>query len=434
MKTVDPQALKDRPFGRYERTLSFRYLRARREHGGVAIVSLLSLVGIALAVAALIIVMSIMNGFRGELIDRVLGNSGHVRLFTTSYSSLEIDELAVTLEARPEVASAMPIVDGFVLTTISGYSQPGYVRGMRPEDASKLPFLQEKLYDGSMEGFGEGKFGGDNVLVAERLARRMGIAAGDSITLLAQEGASTMGGVVPRRKTYTVSGVFQIFAGNANPLDESLIIMPLAQAQLFFNFRDRYPILELKLIDPQDVDEVVEKLARTDIPPGMPYQSWKEMNRGIVGALEVERSMMRLIFAVLITITALNIITGIVMLVKNKARDIAILRTMGASRSFVMRVFLMIGGILGFSGVVLGLTFGLLFCVYIEPIQDGLNFLTGGAIWNPDVYGLPYIPAKIDWFEVGFASVYALIVSLVVALPPAWNAARLDPVEALRSE
>lgn len=434
MKTVDDQALKDRPFGPYERALSFRYLRARREHGGVAIVSLLSLVGIALAVAALIIVMSIMNGFRSELIDRVLGNSGHIRLYTVSYSGLEIDDLIRTLEQRPEVTSAIPIVEGAVLASVPGFAKGAYVRGLKPADAKTMPFLQGELYDGSLEAFGEGKFGGDGILVSERMARSMNLVAGDSLTLIAPEGASTMGGVVPRRKSYTVQGVFEVFAGNANPLDDVLVIMPLEQAQLYFNSRDRYPILELKLANPQDVDQIVEKLAREDFPPGMPYQTWKQLYRGIVGALEVERSMMRLIFAVLITITALNIITGIVMLVKNKARDVAILRTMGASRSFVMRVFLMIGGILGFSGVVLGLSIGLLFCIYIEPIQDGLNFLTGGAIWNPDVYGLPYIPALIDWFEVGFASVYALLVSLIVALPPAWNAARLDPVEALRSE
>lgn len=434
MKTVPASALKDRPFGAYERSLSFRYLRARREHGGVAIVSILSLVGISLAVAALIIVMSIMNGFRAELVDRVLGNSGHVRMFTARFPAEEIDDLIVRLEAHPEVSTAMPIVEGFVLSTAQGLSQPGYVRGLSRENAARLPFLQTELYSGSMETFGEGRFGGNGVLVSERLARQMYISAGDEITLLAPEGASTMGGVVPRRKAYQVIGVFEIFAGNANPMDDALIIMPFEQAQLFFNFRDSYPIVELKLRDPQDVDQVLAQLRREELPPGLTALTWKEINRGIVGALEVERSMMRLIFAILITITALNIITGIVMLVKNKATDVAILRTMGATRSSIMRVFLMVGGILGVAGLALGLTMGLLFCFYIQPIQDFLNFLTGGAIWNPDVYGLPYIPALIDWFEVGFACFYALIVAVVVSILPAWNAARLDPVEALRSE
>ena len=217
-------------------------------------------------------------------------------------------------------------------------------------------------------------------------------------------------------------------------MDDALIIMPFEQAQLFFNFRDSYPIVELKLRDPQAVDQVLAQLRREEFPPGLTALTWKEINRGIVGALEVERSMMRLIFAILITITALNIITGIVMLVKNKATDVAILRTMGATRSSIMRVFLMVGAILGVTGLFLGLTMGLLFCFYIQPIQDFLNLLTGGAIWNPDVYGLPYIPALIDWFEVGFACIYALLIAVIVSLLPAWNAARLDPVEALRSE
>ena len=431
-------ALKDRPFGSYERSLSFRYLRAKREHGGVAIVSILSLVGIMLAVAALIIVMSIMNGFRSELIERVLGNSGHIRLYTQSYSMLEIDELKDQLEKLPSVKSVVPLVEGAVLASAPGRAEGAYVRGISAENARDLPYLQGDIYNGSLQGFGEGKFGGDGILLSERMARRLGIYAGEALTLIAPEGASTIGGVVPRKKTYNVIGVFQIFAGNANPLDEVLILMPLEQAQLFFNSRNNYPVVELKLTDPQAVDAVAAELQEEHLPPGMPFRTWKTKHSEFVGALEVERSMMRLIFIVLITITALNIITGIVMLVKNKGRDIAILRTMGASRSTILRVFLMIGGILGFVGMMAGLILGILFCIYIEPIQDGLNWIihlfSNQQLFNADVYGLPYIPARIDWSEVLFASSFALIVSIIVSLPPAWNAARLDPVDALRSE
>ncbi len=428
------RALKDRPFGAYERSLAFRYIRAKREHGGVAIVSILSLVGIMLAVAALIIVMSIMNGFQTEMISRVLGNSGHIRLYPQAFSKMEVDELEVKLEALPSVTSFVPLVEGAVLASAPSRAEGAYVRGIRADDALKLPYLQGNLFNGSVEGFGEGRLGGDGILINERMARRLGVYQGDKLTLISPEGASTPGGVIPRRKAYTVLGVFQIFAGNANPLDDVLILMPLEQAQLFFNSRDNYLAVEIKIADPQAVDKVADELASEHLPIGMPYQTWKRMNRGIVGALEVERSMMRLIFAILITITALNIITGIVMLVKNKGRDIAILRTMGASRSTVLRVFLMIGGILGVGGMTLGLVTGVLFCIYIEPIQDFLNMVTGQPLWNPDVYGLPYIPAQLDWHEVGFASLYAVGVSIFVSILPAWNAARLDPVEALRSE
>lgn len=434
MTDIAAQALRDRPFGSYERSLAFRYLRAKREHGGVAIVSILSLVGIALAVAALIIVMSIMNGFRAELIDRVLGNAGHIEIATGQYSSSEVDQLITRLERREEVLTAMPIVQSAALSVSEATSSGAFIRGMQTGDAMKLPYLQNQLYAGSVDGFGEGRLGGDGILISERLARQLYVRAGDELTLIAPQTTSTVGGMIPRRKAYRVLGVFEIFAGNANPLDDITIIMPLAQAQVFFNSKDKYPLVELKLSNPENADAVLSKLRGVDLPAGIPAATWKDRYAGLVGALAVERSMMRLIFAVLITITALNIITGIVMLVKNKARDVAILRTMGASRSTVLRVFLMVGGILGIAGLVCGMTCGILFCVYIKPIQDFLNLLTGGAIWNPEVYGLPYIPALIDWSEVGFAAGYAFIVSVLVALLPAWNAARLDPVEALRAE
>lgn len=434
MTDIAPQALKDRPFGSYERSLAFRYLRAKREHGGVAIVSILSLVGIALAVAALIIVMSIMNGFRAELIDRVLGNAGHIEIATGQYSSSEVDQLITRLERREDVVTVMPIVQSAALAVSDSGSSGSWIRGMNTDDAKTLPYLQKELYSGSMEGFGQGRYGGDGILVSERLARQLYLRAGDSLTLMAPQSTSTIGGQLPRRKAYQVLGVFEIFAGNANPLDDITIIMPLAQAQVFFNSKDKYPLIELKLQNPEMADSVLAQMRGTDLPAGIPAATWKDRYAGLVGALEVERSMMRLIFAVLITITALNIITGIVMLVKNKARDVAILRTMGASRSTVLRVFLMIGGILGIAGLICGMTFGVMFCIFIQPIQDFLNLLTGGAIWNPEVYGLPYIPALIDWSEVSFAAGYAFLVSVLVALLPAWNAARLDPVEALRAE
>ncbi len=424
---------KDRPFGAYERTLAFRYLRAKREHGGVAIVSVLSLVGIMLAVMALVVTMSIMNGFRAELLNRILGASGHVKIYTGNLPEDEAQVLIDKLLQVDGVSGAAPLVEGAVLASGPGGALGAYVRGMRPEDAARLNFLAEPLYQGSRADFGEGRNGGNEILVSERLARSLGLYAGDSLTLIAPDGASTISGTLPRRKAYTVGGVFEIFSGNANPLDDVLIVMPLDQAQLFFNSRDRFPLVELVLEDPQGVDGLLVDIQET-LPPGTPFQSWKELYRGIVGALAVERSMMRIIFLILITITALNIITGIVMLVKNKARDVAILRTIGASRATIMRVFIMIGAILGITGTLLGLLLGLLFCWNIVPIQDALNFITGGAIWDADVYGLPYIPARIDWTEVGFATGYAFLVAVLVAILPAWNAARLDPVEALRFE
>ena len=427
-------AKKDRPFGSYERSLAFRYIRAKREYGGVAIVSVLSLVGIMLAVAALIIVMSIMNGFQSEVIKRMLGNSGHIVLATEQFEQSEVLRLEEELEARPAVDMFVPKVEDAVLASTQYQSRGAYVRGFRPEDALQLPYLKSDLYQGSIEGFGEGRFGGDGILVSRVLARDLGTYAGDKLTLIAPEGPSTVGGVVPRKKTYTVLGVYEIYAGNLNPLDHVSIVMPLEQAQLFFNSRDRIQQVSIKLTDPELVDSEVRRIRDDYLPVHMPARTWKELTPGISNTLDLERDMMRLIFAVLITITALNIITGIVMLVKNKARDVAILRTIGASRSAILRVFLMIGALLGVTGTLLGLAIGVLFCIYIAPIQNAINAIPGVMIWNPEVYGLPHIPAKLDWREAMFASAYAFVMSVIVSLLPAWNAARLDPVEALRSE
>lgn len=427
-------AQKDRPFGAYERSLAFRYIMAKREHGGVAIVSILSLVGIMLAVAALIIVMSIMNGFQAEVVKRLLGNSGHVVLYTSGFPETNVLELEEKLEALPSVERFIPHVESAVLASSTANGVAAYVRGFRPEDARELPYLKGELYHGSIDGFGEGRFGGDGILISRSISASLGVYAGDEVVILAPTGASTVGGTLPRRKAYKVLGVFEIYAGNLDPRDASSIVMPIQQAQLLFNSRDEFQTVSLQLTDPELVDEEVARMRAEILPPQMPVRSWRQIFRGIAGMLNSEKGLMRLVFAILITVTALNIITGIVMLVKNKGKDVAILRTMGATRMTVLRVFLLVGALLGFIGMVLGLIFGVLFCIYIEPIQNAINAIPGVQIWDPDVYGLPYIPAQLDWHEAAFASGYAFLMSILVSLLPAWNAARLDPVEALRSE
>lgn len=427
-------ALKDRPFGAYERSLAFRYIRAKREHGGVAVVSILSLVGIMLAVAALIIVMSIMNGFQAEVIKRLLGNSGHIVINTRAYTEAEIMALEPELESMPQVQRFVPQVEGAVLASSNTGATGAYVRGFRPEDAFALPYLQEDLFHGSVDGFGEGRFGGNGILISRGIAGQLGVYAGDKLTLLSPEGASTVGGVVPRKKTYTVLGVYEIFSGNLDPRDAISIVMPIEQAQLFFNSRGEYQTVYLQITKPEDADIVAREISQNVIPPGMPIGTWKRYSKGIADTLALEKDMMRLIFAVLITVTALNIITGIVMLVKNKNRDIAILRTMGATKSTVLRVFIMIGALLGVVGMTLGLIFGVVFVLNIAPIQNAINAIPGVMIWNPEVYGLPHIPAKLDWTEAGFAAAYAFFAAIIVSILPAWNATKLDPVEALRSE
>ncbi len=418
------------PFGLWERSIALRYLRAKRREGGVALISVISFVGILLAVAVLIIVMSVMNGFRSQLTAEILGFNGHVFVSGPSINGPDRDGMIARLRAVPGVVSATPVVQSQAGVIGPGASSGAVVRGMRPQDIAATKIIATNIKDGSLSGFGQGDYGGDMVLVGARLADALGVKAGDSLSLIAFSGAATPFGTAPRRKTYTVGGVFSV---GMSEYDMSFIYMPLQQAQLFFGRDQAIDLIELNLDDPDHIARLKPAIVQA-AGPGAVVTDWRDQNHSYFNALQVEHDVMGLILTLLVAIASLNIISGLVMLVKNKGRDIAILRTMGASQGAILRVFFLCGALIGVAATFAGLVVGSLFCIFIDPIQSLVEATTGVSVFSPDTYFLSRLPAKIEWGEVGVVVLVSLAMSFLATLPPAWRASRLDPVEALRYE
>ncbi|MGC1302014.1 MAG: lipoprotein-releasing ABC transporter permease subunit [Caulobacteraceae bacterium] len=419
-----------RPFGQWERTLAVRYLRAKRKEGGVTLVSWISFVGILLAVATLIIVMSVMNGFRTELIGRMIGFNGDAYVNGPVINGANRDPLLQRLRALPNVRQAIPVVEAPALAVGPDQTLGVYVRALTPKDLGDTRIISTNIKDGTLRGFGDGEDGGDIVAVGSRLAETLGVHVGDSLTLLAPNGPATVFGSTPQRKSYTVGAVFTV---GMYEYDSSFIYMPLSQAQLFFG-RDRsVDLIQVDLDNPDHIDQARPQIARAAGPAGI-VSDWRDRNHSFFNALQVERSVMRLILMLIVGIAVLNIISGLVMLVKNKGRDIAILRTMGASQGSVLRVFFMCGAMIGASATLAGLLIGSLFCIFIDPIQSLVEAITHTTVFSPETYFLSRIPARIEWSEVAIVVLWSLLMSFVATLPPAWRASRLDPVEALRYE
>ena len=419
-------------FSAWERSIAFRYLRARRKEGGIALVSIISFLGVMLAVAVLIIVMSVMNGFRGELMSRILGFNGHLYAAGPALTDpARRDALIARLRAVPGVVQADPMVEAQAMV-IGGQGQisGAIVRGVRRADLQHMRIVVDNIRPGSLQGFGEGDYGGDMVLLGSRLAAQMDLQAGDSVTLISPSGSATPFGSTPRTKAYTVGGMFTV---GMSLYDEGYVFMPLEQAQLFFGRDQAVDVIEIKVKDPDHVGDVRPLVAKV-VGRDVVVTDWRDKNESFFNALQVERNVMRLILLLIVFIAAMNIVSGLWMLVKNKGRDIAILRSMGASQGSILRIFFMSGAAIGVLGTLAGLALGIVFCAYLKEIQAFVEWATGSDVFNADVYFLSHIPAKIDWLEVGIVSSAALVMSFVATLPLAWRASRLDPVEALRYE
>jgi len=419
-----------RPFSAWERSLAGRYLRAKRKEGGVALISTISVIGITLAVAVLIIVMSVMNGFRAELLNRILGFGGHAHV---AGAVLEPEARAAALNrlrAVDGVSQAFPVVESY--SVAQGASQLGLavVRGMTAADVRATEIVSRNILQGSLDGFGQGEYGGDLVLVGSGLAATLGLRAGDPLTLVSPTGESTAFGSTPRTKTYTIGGVFEI---GMSEYDAAYVYMPLEQAQLFFARDPLVDSLEIKVEDPDQIDRYLPAIRQAG-GPGAIVTDWRDQNAAFFNTLQVERNVMRLILMLLVAIAFMNIISGLVMLVKNKGRDVAVLRTIGASQGSILRVFFMSGAMIGVIGTVLGLLLGILFCTFIEQIQAAVEYVTGAEVFASEVYYLPSIPARIEWPEVFWISLFAFVMSCLATLPSAIRASRIDPVEALRYE
>ncbi len=411
-------------FAPFEWMLALRYLRARRREGFVSVISGFSLVGIALGVATLIIVMSVMGGFRKELLASILGFNGHVTVMAVSGPLPGFDSLGARLKAVPNVTRAVPIVDGQVMATQNGYNTGVQVRGMRPADLASLTAVSKSLTPGALGNFG----GEEAVIIGDGLARKLGIRRGGSITLIAPQGDVTPFGTTPRIKTYLVAGTFKI--GNS-AYDSAFVFMPLDQAQIFFDMGDNVTGIEVMVTNPDNDLAMLPDLQKA-AGPNTRVVPWQALNTAFLGVVQVESNVMFLILSLIVLVAALNIVSGLIMLVKDKSSDIAILRTMGASRGAVMRVFMIAGMSIGISGTLLGFVLGVLFCWNIESIRQGIQALTGTPLFDPTFYFLAQIPAVLDPWQVTGVVVMALTLTFLATLYPSWRAAKLDPVEALR--
>ncbi len=418
------------PFGPWERALASRYLRARKENGGVALISIISFIGIFLAVAVLIIVMSVMNGFRAELLDRILGVNGHVFVDVRKMPIPEAQAIVAKAKNIPGVTEVRPVVDGQIMAVgMSGeVARGGVVVGLAPADLASLKIVSDNIVGGNLNNWGKGEFGGDEIAMGSRLAQALGLLPGDSVELISPTGAATPFGTTPRRKEYIIGAIFAV---GMSEYDQTLIYMPIEQAQLFFSKESSWDTIELRLAEPDKADAIVPEVQK--IASQRLVSDWRQQSESLVSALAIERNVMRLILMLLVAIASMNIISGLVMLVKNKGRDIAILRTMGATQGSITRIFMMTGATIGILATVSGVAAGALFCLNIKGIQAIVE-LVFGKVFNADVYFLSNIPAKVEWHEVAVIGIFSAIASIIATLPPSLRAAKLDPVEALRNE
>jgi lipoprotein-releasing system permease protein len=415
-----------RAFSPFEWMLSLRYLRARRKEGFISVIAGFSFLGIMLGVATLIIVMAVMNGFRKELLDKILGLNGHLLIQPLEKPLTDWEEVASRVAGVQGIRLAAPIVEGQALASSPFNASGVLIRGIRLMDLEKLPSVANNVKQGSLKGFDEEQ----GVAIGRRLADQLSLRSGDNITLVAPRGAVTPMGTTPRIKVYKIAAVFEI---GMSEYDNAMVFMPLKEAQAYFNRAGDVTAIEVYTDNPDRVDryrKVVQDAAQRPIF----MIDWRQRNATFFNALQVERNVMFLILTLIVLVAALNIVSGLIMLVKDKGQDIAILRTMGATQGAIMRVFLITGASIGVVGTIVGFMLGVVVCLNIESIRQFLSWLTNTELFSPELYFLSRLPADMDSGETTAVVIMALVLSLLATLYPSWRAARLDPVEALRYE
>ena len=415
-------------FGPFERAVAGRYLRARRGERFVSVIAIFSLIGIALGVATLIIVMAVMSGFKDDLLSRILGLNGHLGVYAYSSTGMtDYPDVTSKIRALPGVVSATPVIEGQVLLAASGQNSGGLVRGVSQDDLRKLPSIAGNIRAGSLDNF----TGNDAIAIGLTLAERFGLQVGSKITLLSPDGAVTAFGTVPRVRAYRVVAIFQ---AGMNEYDSTFTFLPLQAAQIFFQKPDAVTQIEVMVNDPEHVSTVNREIRQALSGQPVRVIDWTQSNDSFFAAVQVEQNVMFLILTLIILVAAFNVISSLIMMVKDKTRDIAVLRTLGAGRGAIMRIFLMCGASVGITGTALGTLLGVVFCLNIERIRQALQSLTGTTLFDPTVYYLEHLPAKLDAVTVTQVVIMALTLSLLATLYPSWRAARTDPVEALRHE
>jgi lipoprotein-releasing system permease protein len=412
-------------FNSFERMVAFRYLRARRKEGFISVIAGFSLAGIGLGVATLIVVMAVMNGFRHELLGRILGINGHIGVYGAGAPLSGFDPLAESIRKLPGVTKVIPTAEGQVFATSPGGGTGAIVRGVRAEDLLTRPIFQKK-YRGNPADY----TGDDAVVIGKRLAEKLGVRIGDSISLISPKGNSTAFGTVPRMRGYRVVGTFDI---GMFEYDSGFIFMPLEAAQTYFRLTGAVTQIEVFLENPDMVPATRKAIWEITGNTANIYD-WQQANANFFNAIQVERNVMFLILTLIILVAAFNIISSLIMLVKDKGRDIAILRTMGATRGMILRIFFLAGASVGVVGTVAGTILGVAFATNIENIRQFIQSIIGRELFAAEIYFLTQLPARVETREVVTVVLMALGLSFAATIYPAWRAAKLDPVEALRYE
>lgn len=418
-------------FGSFERMVAKRYLRARKGERFVSIIAIFSLIGIALGVGTLIVVMAVMNGFKADLLGRILGLNGDLSVYSQSYdgpTSLRgYNNLSNRIEQMPHITSAIPFIEGQVLISAGNFNSGGMVRGMTASGLEKLKVISKTLDPTVLKQFQ----GDDVIIIGETLAEQANLGVGSRLTLISPKGSATVMGNIPRIKSYRIIGIFD---SGMHEYNSSYVFLPMQAAQKYFQLDDEVTGIQIFSNDSTHIQTVTHQLENSFRNDNLKFVDWTQSNNAFFGAVQVEQNVMFLILALIILVAAFNVISSLIMMVKDKTRDIAILRTMGASRGAIMRIFLMCGASVGVTGTLIGTVLGILFCKNIEHIRQGLQKITGTNLFNPEVYYLEHLPAKLDWSDVIQVVSMALFLSLLATLYPSWKAAKTDPVEALRNE
>lgn len=416
-------------FSSFERMIAFRYLRARREEGLISIIALFSLLGIMLGVATLIVVLAVMSGVRGEMIKSIIGLEGHVSIYAGAQGVFEYEQVSKNIAAMPGVKSAVPKVEGQIMASYKGQAMGAMAVGFRFDDLKQKQLLVSRISAGNLDGVEQG----EGILIGSRMAEKMNMQVGDYLTLISPEGRATVAGMVPRVKAYPVAGIFSI---GMFSYDNGLIVLPFEEAQVYFKLKDNggdnASLIEVMIDNPDDARGVAREIAKAF--PGTRAYDWKTSNGQIFAAVIVQRNVMFLILMLIIVVAAFNIISSLIMLVREKGKDVAILRTMGAGKNSILRIFIMCGASVGMVGTALGVALGLVIAFNTENIQAWLESLTGQKLFADELYFLSHLPAKVDGGEVITVAVIAFAISLLATIYPARRAASINPAEALRYE
>lgn len=415
-----------RAFSALEWQIAGRYLRARRRDSFISVIAGISFLGIMLGVATLIVVMAVMTGFRADLLDRILGVNGHATIRAYDSADNNRNGLTARLEQVDGVVLVTPLLDGQAMLSAGDAVRGVLVRGLPVEKLKQLPSLKGNVVAGSFDDLNKK----NRIAIGARLAERYGFEVGDKLSLISPRGTITPFGTAPRLTQFEIAAIFRI---GLSEYDLNFTFLSMSEAARFFGLNENQSAVDIILEDPDSIDELAPAL-RAAAGEGHYLTDWKQANRTLAGALEVERNVMFLILTMILLVAALNIISGLVMLVRDKGRDIAVLRSMGASRGLVMRVFFITGASIGVLGTIAGVGLGTLFCAYIEEVRQALIWLTGANLFPAEVYFLERMPALVLPKDLMQVTGMALTLSFLSTLYPAWRAANTEPVEALRNE